>query len=92
MPSEAGHLNNHVIILGFGRVGKIISMLLAEHYIPYVALDNDPRAVSEGQAADLPVYFGDAGSKRILMGVNAPKARCIVVALSSHAANYRTVY
>jgi TrkA-N domain len=60
--TETSELNNHVIILGFGRVGQTIAQLLSERLIPFVALDVRGDRVAAGQAADLPVYFGDAGS------------------------------
>ena len=32
-------LRDHVLILGFGRVGQIIGQLLSERLIPFVAID-----------------------------------------------------
>jgi hypothetical protein len=37
--SETDDLQDHIIILGFGRVGQIIAQLLSERLIPFVALD-----------------------------------------------------
>jgi phosphoglycerate dehydrogenase-like enzyme len=37
--SETGEFQNHVIILGYGRVGQIVSQMLSELLIPFVALD-----------------------------------------------------
>ena len=45
-----------------------------------------------GKDADLPVYFGDAGSSAILHSVGAKHARCAVITLDSPGANYRTVW
>ena len=45
-----------------------------------------------GKNADLPVYFGDAGSSAILHSVGAAHARCAVITLDTPGANYRTVW
>ena len=36
---QVEELRNHVLILGFGRVGQIIGQLLSERLIPFVAID-----------------------------------------------------
>ncbi|XP_024388628.1 K(+) efflux antiporter 2, chloroplastic isoform X2 [Physcomitrium patens] len=90
--SETDDLQNHMIICGFGRVGQIISQLLAERLIPFVALDVRSERVSMGRALDLPVFFGDAGSREILHKVGAERASAAVIALDTPGANYRTVW
>jgi Kef-type K+ transport system membrane component KefB len=90
--SETDDLQNHMIICGFGRVGQIISQLLSERLIPHVALDVRSERVSMGRALDLPVFFGDAGSREILHKVGAERASAAVIALDTPGANYRTVW
>jgi monovalent cation:proton antiporter-2 (CPA2) family protein len=90
--SETDDLQNHMIICGFGRVGQIISQLLSERLIPFVALDVRSERVSMGRALDLPVFFGDAGSREILHKVGAERASAAVIALDTPGANYRTVW
>ena len=45
-----------------------------------------------GKNADLPVYFGDAGSSAILHSVGAAHAKVAVITLDTPGANYRTVW
>ncbi|MCO5603844.1 hypothetical protein L7F22_057997 [Adiantum nelumboides] len=90
--TETDDLQDHIIICGFGRVGQIIAQLLSERLIPFVALDVRSERVSAGRALDLPVYFGDAGSKEVLHKVGAERASCAVITLDSPGANYRTVW
>lgn len=90
--SEVDDLKGHVIIAGYGRNGKIIGEILRDNMIPFVALDVNPEVVSAGRAADQNVYFGDAGSPEVLKAIGAERASCAIVALSSPAANYRTVW
>ncbi|XP_076951966.1 K(+) efflux antiporter 2, chloroplastic-like [Bidens hawaiensis] len=90
--SETDDLQGHIIICGFGRVGQIIAQLLSERLIPFVALDVRSDRVSMGRALDLPVYFGDAGSREVLHKIGAHRACAAAITLDSPGANYRTVW
>ncbi|KAL5718584.1 K(+) efflux antiporter 2 [Ranunculus cassubicifolius] len=90
--SETDDLQDHIIICGFGRVGQIIAQLLSERLIPFVALDVRSERVAVGRAVDLPVYFGDAGSKEVLHKVGAERAAAAAITLDTPGANYRTVW
>ncbi|CAI7840412.1 unnamed protein product [Closterium sp. NIES-53] len=90
--TETDDLQGHIIICGFGRVGQIIGQLLSERLIPFVALDVRTERVSAGQALDLPVYFGDAGSRDVLHKVGAERAAAAVITLDTPGANYRAVW
>ncbi|MFS7932445.1 putative regulator of K+ conductance, NAD(P)-binding domain superfamily [Helianthus anomalus] len=71
---------------------EIIAQLLSERLIPFVALDVNSDRVSVGRALDLPVYFGDAGSREVLHKVGAHRACAAAITLDSPGANYRTVW
>ncbi|GAB4861803.1 K(+) efflux antiporter 2, chloroplastic [Ancistrocladus abbreviatus] len=90
--SETDDLQDHIIICGFGRVGQIIAQLLSERLIPFVALDVRSDWVAMGRALDLPVYFGDTGSREVLHKVGAERACAAAITLDSPGANYRTVW
>ncbi|CAN1308715.1 K(+) efflux antiporter 1, chloroplastic [Linum perenne] len=90
--SETDDLQDHIIICGFGRVGQIIAQLLSERLIPFVAIDVGIDRVTLGRALDLPVYFGDAGSREVLHKVGAERACAAAITLDTPGANYRTVW
>ncbi|KAK8474821.1 hypothetical protein V6N12_065879 [Hibiscus sabdariffa] len=90
--SETDDLQDHIIICGFGRVGQIIAQLLSERLIPFVALDVRSDRVAMGRALDIPVYFGDAGSREVLHKVGAERACAAAITLDIPGANYRTVW
>ncbi|KAJ0807240.1 putative regulator of K+ conductance, cation/H+ exchanger, NAD(P)-binding domain superfamily [Helianthus annuus] len=90
--SETDDLQDHIIICGFGRVGQIIAQLLSERLIPFVALDVRSDRVAVGRALDLPVYFGDAGSREVLHKIGAERACAAAITLDTPGANYRTVW
>ncbi|KAL8139188.1 hypothetical protein V2J09_005189 [Rumex salicifolius] len=90
--SETDDLQDHIIICGFGRVGQIIAQLLSERLIPFVALDVRSDRVAIGRSLDLPVYFGDAGSREVLHKIGAERACAAAITLDTPGANYRTVW
>ncbi len=79
---EIDDLRNHVIVAGFGRIGKMICRLLADRMIPFVAIDNNMNRVLEGRARGLPVYYGDATRDAVLKSLGADKASSAVVSLA----------
>ncbi len=48
------------LVIGFGRVGRLVADMLAEHGKPYLALDADADLVAQGLREGYPVAFGDA--------------------------------
>ncbi len=72
-------LSNHVVIVGFGRVGQTIARFLKPEAIPYVAVDFNPTLVQEAKAAGETVYFGHAGQKAILKSAGIEKARLVII-------------
>lgn len=81
----------HVVIGGFGRVGRIVAEVLEEQGVPFVALDADARRVHAEQAAGRRVYLGDAGRAEILERVNPGGAGAFVVTLDERDAADRMV-
>jgi len=59
-------MTDHVIIGGFGRVGRTIARLLTAENVPFLALDMDARLVSDQRKQGLAVYFGDASRAELL--------------------------
>ena len=77
-------ISDHVLILGYGRVGQTISRFIKEDGIPYVAVDADPVRIQECSAAGEPVYFGDVRSKDILKAAGIERARLVVISFDEH--------
>ena len=75
-------LGGHVIIVGFGRVGRIVARLLEAQRIPYVAIDHDASRVREARERGLPVFFGLAERRDLLWGVGIDRASILVVTLN----------
>ncbi len=72
---------DHVIVAGFGRIGKYLARTLAKAKLPYLVLEINPERVSSAQALGYPVYFGDAGRTEILRSAGAAHASMAVFAM-----------
>lgn len=80
-PEIPGDISGHVIIAGFGRIGRLLARILEAEGIPFVALDRNPAHVAEAHAAGLPVYFGDASRRELLDKAHPDRARALLVTL-----------
>lgn len=72
-------LEQHVVILGYGRVGQTIGKLLSAESIPYIALDMDPFIVTECRKRGNPIYYGDGSRREVLNAVSLSRAKAAVL-------------
>ena len=73
------HLENHVIIVGYGRVGQNVARLLEPEGFEFVALDLDPLRVRHAREAGDPVYYGDGTNRDVLRAAGIERARVLVI-------------
>lgn len=79
----ARDLANHVIIAGFGRVGKMVAQVLAIEGINYIALDVNDDIVRDEVAKGLPVFKGDASQMSTLKAIGADRALAMVITVNN---------
>ncbi|GAA0856077.1 cation:proton antiporter [Aliiglaciecola litoralis] len=77
-------MHDHVLILGFGRVGQSVSRLLTIEAIPYLVVDADPVRVNESRSAGHPVVFGDVSQKSILKAAGIESAKLVLLTFDEH--------
>jgi CPA2 family monovalent cation:H+ antiporter-2 len=73
------HLENHVVIVGYGRVGQNVARLLEPEGFEFVALDLDPLRVRHAREAGDPVYYGDGTNRDVLRAAGIERARVLVI-------------
>jgi monovalent cation:proton antiporter-2 (CPA2) family protein len=71
----------HVIIAGFGRVGRRVAKILQEANMPYLAIDSNADRVQEGRREGFPVFYGDASRVDVLKAAGAGEAGVLVCTL-----------
>lgn len=91
LPTGGDELDGHIIIAGYGRVGRAIARIMEMHGISYVALDLDTDRVTRLRARGLPVYYGDASQVSVLRSVRVDRARAAVVTVNRPRTAERTV-
>lgn len=72
-----------VIIVGFGRVGRLIGEMLKEHDQAFIALDADPASVAAGRRDGFDVFYGDAGRAEMLLKCGVMNTRALVVTMDA---------
>ncbi|TAN48053.1 MAG: potassium transporter KefB, partial [Rhodospirillales bacterium] len=92
VPSGIENSSGHVIIAGYGRMGRAIARLLRQHEIRFVALDLDVDRVMKARQDGLPVFFGDASHAGVLRSVGVGGAQAVVVTLGHPRLTERTVF
>ncbi|MCJ2182018.1 cation:proton antiporter [Novosphingobium sp. 1949] len=69
------------IIIGFGRVGRLVADMLTRHDRPYVAIDTDTDFIAEGRIKGYNVAFGDAGRGDAMERLGAGEAAAVILTM-----------
>ncbi len=80
MPSAT---SGQVLIVGFGRVGRLVGEMLTEHGQAFLAIDANPSTVAKGRAEGANVFYGDAGRTEMLERCGIDTARAVVVTMDA---------
>ncbi len=70
-----------VIIVGFGRVGRLIAQMLDAHGKPYIGVDGDTDIIDQARRDGYVVTFGDAVRGRVLERLGADNAPAVVLTM-----------
>jgi monovalent cation:H+ antiporter-2, CPA2 family len=76
----------HAIVVGYGRVGKVVCALLREHGIPYIAVDSDAVTVTRDRRDNHEVYYGDAVDPRFLETCGLANAAGVIISIHTVSA------
>ena len=76
----------HAIVVGYGRVGKVVCALLKDHNVPFVASDSDAHAVTRERAEGHEVFFGNATDREFLKACGLMEATAIIITINAHNA------
>ena len=72
-----------VLVIGYGRVGRLVAEMLGRHQIDWVAVDRNPHEAEAGRRAGGAVFFGDAGRPEFLRRLGLASARALVVTMDA---------
>lgn len=74
-------LTGHVVLVGYGRVGRLIGPTLRERGWPLLVIENADDAVEQLRTAGIEFIEGNAADPRILRAANLLEAKLLLVAI-----------
>jgi monovalent cation:H+ antiporter-2, CPA2 family len=83
-PSEAAGAARDgpkVLVVGYGRVGKLVGEMLRRHDIAWVGAEQDQRLVEGGRRAGEAIFFGDASRADFLLRCGLADAPALVITM-----------
>ncbi|WP_296816867.1 cation:proton antiporter [Brevundimonas sp.] len=72
-----------VVIVGYGRVGRLVGELLREHGVSFTAVDSDPVLVAAARRNGEGVWYADAARPEILRRLGVEDVQAIVVTMDA---------
>lgn len=84
-PALPEQLENHVVVVGYGRVGHHIVDVLEYLKLPRLVVDAEVTRLAELEKLGVPTLFGDAANSEVLKHAGLTRARALVVTVPDEA-------
>ena len=76
----------HAIVVGYGRVGKLVGEMLGQHALRFVAIDTNADLVRRARKSGKNVYFANAADAAILERCGLGTAKVLIVTMDERDA------
>ncbi|MBI4064870.1 cation:proton antiporter [Candidatus Gottesmanbacteria bacterium] len=73
--------DGHVVVCGYGRVGKYIGRAFEMTQIPFLVVDFDQTVITTLKEKGTPVVYGDPADRDVLRHANIERAKLMIVAI-----------
>jgi CPA2 family monovalent cation:H+ antiporter-2 len=80
-PLVPTRLKDHAVLIGYGRVGRLVGQGLAEKGWPLLVIEDAEDAFERARVAPVEAIHGNAADDRILKAANLGDARMLLVAI-----------
>jgi CPA2 family monovalent cation:H+ antiporter-2 len=80
-PVRVTRLSNHVVLVGYGRVGSVIGAALKAANVPLFVTESDADIVESLRREGIDAIHGNAADPDLATSANYPAARCLLVAI-----------
>ena len=84
-------MNDHVIVIGFGRSGQMAGRILNNVGVPWTAIESDYERYRAASQAGEKVVYGDARDREMLIATGLLNARAVIVAHQFHGMAVRNI-
>ncbi|CAM5282720.1 Glutathione-regulated potassium-efflux system protein KefC [Aquamicrobium terrae] len=71
--------DKRAIVVGYGRVGKVVCSLLQRHGVRFIAIDHDASGVARDRKRGHMVYYGDATDPKLLETAGLRHATAVII-------------
>jgi CPA2 family monovalent cation:H+ antiporter-2 len=80
-PLRPTDLTNHVVLVGHGRVGRVVSRLMAERNVKLFVIEDDEDEVADLKTRGIATLAGNGADPDMIAAANLSAARCLLVAI-----------
>jgi CPA2 family monovalent cation:H+ antiporter-2 len=77
------------VVIGFGRVGRMVCDLLKTHHQPFIVVESDADVVADGRRAGYPIVFGDVARAEMLDKLRLGHARALILTMDDPVLSIR---
>jgi CPA2 family monovalent cation:H+ antiporter-2 len=81
VPLPVSSLTNHVVLVGHGRVGSVVSQALRQANTPFLVIEDNPGSIERLREEGIEVITGNAAAPDMLQAANVEAARGLLVAI-----------
>jgi voltage-gated potassium channel len=85
MDRSIAGMSDHLIVCGYGRVGREVARAARQHGADVVVVDTDPARIALVEG--VPAVTGDATDENVLRAIGIERARTLVAAIAADADN-----
>jgi len=75
---QADHIVDHVVIIGYGRVGKHMVNVLKTLSVPILVIEADVERTARLSRRNIPTLYGDAGNSDVMVHAHLERAKALV--------------
>ena len=80
-PIPTTRLTDHVVLVGHGRVGSVVSEALREAKLPFLVIESDQERAAELRQRSIEAITGNAADPEVVRSANLGAACCLLVAI-----------
>jgi CPA2 family monovalent cation:H+ antiporter-2 len=86
LKNEVGDISKHIIIIGFSKIGRIISYILEKKKVSYLILENNHSIIKKERENGYNIHYGDALNLDILNNIVIQKCEAVIIAIDDEIA------
>ncbi|HSH42913.1 MAG TPA: NAD(P)-binding protein, partial [Arenicellales bacterium] len=79
MSVDVNRLTGHIVLVGYGEVGRRAGEALARRGMPIVVVEQNRETVESLRERDIPAVYGDAAEPGVLIQAHIARAQMLVV-------------